>query len=345
MYPLQPVPDKPLSFVSPSRTISLTRLRPVRNIFSTGPCMRVIVTGGTGLIGRALVRSLSEAGEEVIVLSRKEGRATSEGDVQVCRWDARSGDTWASLIDNDTAIVNLAGENVGSGRWTKRRKDRIFSSRINAALAVRDAVERADRKPVVVLQGSAVGYYGACGDKAVIESHPAGNDFLARVCVETEAASASIESLGVRWMALRTGVVLSMSGGALPRMSLPVRLGLGGRLGGGRQWFPWIHIEDEVSAIRFLLANQSARGAFNLCSFDPMRNRHFTKVLARVLRRPALFPVPSPALRLLLGEMAAMLLTGQRAVPRRLLEMGFRFKHPEAGAALHDLFGVQDPKP
>lgn len=301
--------------------------------------MRVIVTGGTGLIGRALVSHLAAADHEVIVLSRDPGSASLPAGVQVCAWDAKSSDGWETLIDRDTAIVNLAGENIAAGRWTRRRKERIRGSRVAAGKAVLQAVERASPVPSVVIQASAVGYYGPCGDRSVIESRPPGDDFLARVCVEAEGSTAAVQPLGVRWAAIRTGVVLSCEGGALPTMLRPFRYGLGGRLGNGKQWFPWIHIDDEVAAIRFLLDEEAASGAFNVCSFDPVRNRHFTRVLAQTLRRPALLRVPAFLLRLLLGEMAMMLLTGQRAVPRRLLEMGFRFRFPEAGAALRNLLG------
>jgi uncharacterized protein len=299
--------------------------------------MRVIITGGTGLIGRALASRLVAAGYEAIVLSRSPERVTLPEGVRVCAWDARRPDGWEGLIEKDTAIVNLAGENVGGGRWTRRRKERILSSRVDAGRSVSAAVERAPYKPRVVIQASAVGYYGPCGDRAVIESQPPGDDFLARTAAAAEASTAALESMGVRWIAIRAGVVLSRDGGALPAMVRPFRFGLGGRLGNGRQWFPWIHIEDALAAMEFLLDHQSAAGAFNVTSFDPVRNRHFTTILARTVRRPALFRVPAFALRILLGEMSTMLLTGQRAVPRRLLEMGFRFRFPEPGGALRNL--------
>jgi uncharacterized protein len=301
--------------------------------------MRVIITGGTGLIGRALASRLLAGGCESVVLSRRPEHATLPDGVRVCAWDACSADGWEELIETDTAIVNLAGENVGAGKWTRQRKERIRRSRIDAGQAVLAAVEHAACKPRVVIQASAVGYYGPCGDRSVIESQPAGDDFLARIAAAAEASTAAVQSLGVRWVAMRTGVVLSRDGGALPTMLRPFRLGLGGRLGNGRQWFPWIHIEDVLAAVCFLLDNESAAGAFNVTSFDPVRNRHFTSILARTIGRPALFRVPAFVLRILLGEMSTMLLTGQRAVPRRLLEMGFRFRFPDPGGALCDLLG------
>lgn len=302
--------------------------------------MKIIIAGGTGLIGRALAASLAGAGHEVIVLSRQPERASTLRNVVVHAWDACTPGNWGGLIDKETIIVNLAGENVGGRCWSRRQKVRIARSRVDAGRAVLAAVAAAEAKPRAVLQASAVGYYGSCGDKAITETHPAGTDFLAEVCLQAEASTAPVQELGVRWVALRTGVVLSRNGGALPVMVKLFRLGLGGRLGDGRQWFPWIHIEDAVAAIEFLMEHESAAGPFNLSSFDPVRNRHFVRLLARFLKRPAFFHVPSPVLRCVLGEMSSMLLSSQRAVPRRLLEMGFRFRFPEPGAALRDLLGT-----
>jgi uncharacterized protein len=300
--------------------------------------MRVVITGGTGLIGSALARNLGEAGHEVIVLSRDPAKVSSlPPNTRAVEWDARTPAGWASLLDGDTAIVHLAGESIASGRWNEERKRRIRESRVESGNAVLAAIRQAAGKPRVLLQASAVGYYGPCGDEVVTESHPAGEDFLARVCVEWEASTAEIEALGVRRAVLRTGVVLSDAGGALPRMALPFRLMAGGPLGGGRQWFPWIHIADEVGAIRFLLEREDARGPFNLTAPRPLTNRDFSRALGKALRRPSLAPAPAFALRLVLGEMADMLLHGQRAVPHRLLEHGYAFRYPEALAALHDL--------
>jgi uncharacterized protein (TIGR01777 family) len=199
------------------------------------------------------------------------------------------------------------------------------------------ALRQAPEKPRALLQASAVGYYGFCGDEVVTESHPPGEDFVAGVCVDWEASTAEAEALGVRRAVLRSGVVLSGEGGALPRMALPFKLMAGGPLGRGRQWLPWIHIADEVGAIRFLLERDEACGPFNLTAPRPLTNRDFSRALGRALRRPSLAPAPSLALRLILGEMAEMLLHGQRVVPHRLVELGFSFRFPEAGAALRDL--------
>lgn len=305
--------------------------------------MRILITGGTGLIGRALAADLARDGHDVIILSRTPERYTGrlpEG-VRAERWDGRTADGWGALADGADAIVNLAGENIAGGRWTAERKRRIRQSRLDAGHAVVQAVEAAAHKPRVVVQASAVGYYGPCGDDIITEDHPPGNDFLADVCVAWEQSTAAVEAHGVRRPILRTGVVLSTEGGALPRMLPPFKFGLGGPLGSGRQWFPWIHIRDEVRAIRFLIEHEDAHGPYNLTAPNPVTNAEFTKALGRVLRRPAFMPVPAFALKLLFGEMATVLLDGQRAVPQRLLDAGFSFTFEEVEQALRDLLSKQ----
>lgn len=300
---------------------------------------QAIITGGTGLIGRALAAELVAAGYEVVVLSRNPQRAHGlPTGVQVEAWDGRTAQGWGGLADGTYAIVNLAGENLAGGRWTAERRHRIRQSRLDAGQAVVEAVRAAKRKPAMVVQASGIGYYGPHGDEEVTEDFPPGEDFLGRLAVEWEASTAPVESLGVRRVVIRTGVVLSREGGALPRLALPFRFFLGGPLGNGRQWVPWIHIADEVRAIRFLLENEEARGPYNLAAPNPVTNRELARALRQVLRRPSWLPVPAPALRLALGEMSAVLLTGQRALPRRLLEADFRFQFPEISTALQNLF-------
>jgi len=223
------------------------------------------------------------------------------------------------------------------GRWTDEKKRRIRESRVESGRAVLEAVRQAKSKPRALLQGSAVGYYGDTGDAVVTESHPPGDDFLARVCVEWEASTAEVTSFGVRRPVLRTGIVLSSQGGALPRMALPFRMLAGGPLGNGRQWLAWIHEMDEVGAIRFLIEREDADGPFNLTAPAPLPNRDFSRALGEALHRPSFAPAPGFALRLLLGEMADALLHGQRAVPRKLLDLGYVFRYPEALAALRGL--------
>jgi len=299
--------------------------------------MRVVITGGSGLIGEALARELGGAGHDVVVLTRSSGQRAMPAGVRAVQWDGKTSAGWGSLLDADTAIVHLAGESIAAGRWTADKKRRIRESRVVSGQAVLEAVRAAAVKPKVLLQGSAVGYYGPRGDEVIREDAAPGRDFLADVCKEWEASTAEAETLGVRRALLRTGVVLAREGGALPKMSLPFKLMAGGPLGDGRQWFPWIHLDDEVGAIRFLLEREDARGPFNLTAPHPLTNRDFTKLLAQALHRPGFLPAPGFALRIALGEMADMLLNGQRVVPSRLLELGYTFRHPEAAAALRSL--------
>lgn len=302
--------------------------------------MRVVITGGSGLIGGALARDLGAAGHDAVVLSRDPAKVRLSAGVRAMPWDGRTAAGWGSLLDGGTAIVHLAGESIAAGRWTADRKRRIRDSRVRSGLAVLQAIREAKEKPRALLQGSAVGYYGPRGDEELREDSPAGSDFLAGVCVDWEASTAEAEALGVRRVLLRTGVVLDRDGGALPKMALPFKLMAGGPLGNGHQWFPWIHRADEVGAIRFLLEHgdlDGARGPFNLTAPHPVTNRELTRILARVLHRPGFLPAPAFGLRLLLGEMADMLLHGQRAVPSRLLELGYAFRHPDAEEALRSL--------
>lgn len=304
--------------------------------------MRIVITGGSGLIGRALTRDLAGAGHEVVILSRSPEKV--RGLPPGARAEGWSGDQpgntaegWPSLLDGETGIVHLAGESIASGRWTAEKKRRIRESRVGSGMAVLEGIRRAVEKPRVLVQGSAVGYYGDAGDRVVTEGDPPGRDFLADVCVEWEASTAEAEALGVRRPVIRTGVVLAREGGALPRMALPFRFFAGGPLANGRQWFPWIHLADEVGAIRFLLERDDADGPFNLTAPEPVTNREFSAALGRALHRPSLLPAPEFALRIALGEMADMLLHGQRAVPRRLQELGYVFRFAEPEAALRDL--------
>ena len=300
--------------------------------------MRTIITGGSGLIGRALAAELAAAEHEVIVLSRTPGRVSGlPAGARAVGWDGRSAEGWQDLADGATAIVNLAGESIAAGRWTAARKQRIADSRHQAGAAVVQAVASATTRPQVVIQGSAVGYYGPRGDETITEDSAPGDDFLAQVCVPWETSTEEVERLGVRRAIIRTGIVLSRDGGALPQMMLPFRLFAGGPLGSGRQGFPWIHLADEVSAIRWLIEREDASGPFNLAAPETLTNAEFGRVLGRVMRRPSFMPTPGFALRLVLGELSTLLLDGQRQVPQRLLDHGFTFRFPTAEAALRDL--------
>lgn len=306
--------------------------------------MRVIISGGTGLIGKAIANSLAHDHHEVIVLSRNRNKTSGlAGGVQVVEWDARTAQGWGALADGAGAIINLAGESIaGEGfppsRWTPERKRRIRDSRVNAGKAITEAIKAAASKPAVLIQASAVGYYGTHGDQFITEDDPPGSDFLAEVGKVWEASTAEVEALGVRRVIIRTGIVLSTKGGVLPLMALPFRLFAGGPIGSGRQQIPWIHIDDQISAMRFLMENAAARGAYNLSAPNPLSNAEFGKAIGRALGRPSFFPTPGIAFRLAFGELAMLLLEGQRAVPKRLQEAGYVFQYADADAALKDLF-------
>lgn len=297
--------------------------------------MRVVMTGATGFVGRALTRSLVADGHEVVVLSRSAaGRRPSAG-VIYAPFDGRTGQGWSQLLDGADVLVNLAGESIASGYWTKARKRRIAQSRINAGQACLDALGRVFRPPSVLIQCSATGYYGDRGDVPADETTPAGCGFLAEVATRWEASTEPAEAMGLRRCIVRLAVVLGADGGALPGMLRPYRWCAGGPLGNGRQYFPWIHIHDVVSAIRFLIDDQTASGPFNLVAPGAVDHNGLATALGRALKRPALLRVPAPVLRLLLGEMAReLLLTGVLAVPRRLAALGFSFRYQTIDEAL-----------
>ncbi len=300
--------------------------------------MRVIITGGSGLIGRALTANLAQAGHEVIVLSRKpEVVKDLPAGARAEKWDGQSAQGWSQWIDAATAIVNLAGATI-SKRWTASQKQAIRDSRVKAGRAIVEAVKAATEKPSVVVQSSAVGYYGPRGSEEIGEDASAGRDFLASVAQDWEGSTAELEQLGVRRVIVRTGVVLDKRGGALPLMALPVKLFVGGPLGGGQQYLPWIHLDDEVAAIRFLIENLTAKGVYNLSAPQPLTNVEFTKVLGKVLNRPTFMPTPGFALKAVLGEMSTLVLDGQRQMPKRLLAAGFKFQYGDAASALRDIY-------
>ena len=302
--------------------------------------MRILISGGSGLVGRALARELESAGHRCDILSRAPQQSLGAFDrAEVHPWDARSVEPLLDLMKGADAVVHLAGENLGAGLWTERRKQRIRDSRVDSTQAIAEAILRIDTPPAVLVQASAVGFYGPRGDEEVAEDAPAGDDFLAMLCRDWEDASERVSAAGVRRVVVRSGLVLSGSGGVLPRMTLPFRLFVGGPAGSGRQWISWIHLADEAAAIRFLVEEHSAKCVFNLTASSPVTNREFSRSLGKVLHRPSLLPVPAFALRGVLGEMADLVLTGQRAVPQRLHELGFRFRFPELEPALEDLLG------
>ena len=299
--------------------------------------MQVLVIGGSGLIGTRLVASLAAAGHQPVVLSRRPERVAGlPPGGRAAAWDGRTLGAWVDEVAAADAVVQLAGESI-FGRWTAERKRRIRASRVEGSRLVAAAIAAAPRRPGVLVQGSAIGYYGDRGDAVVTEATPAGSDFLAEVAREWEAASASVEALGVRRPLARTGIVLSRGGGALPLMRLAFRGFAGGPLGSGRQWMPWIHEADEVAALQFLVERPEAAGPYNLVAPEPLTNRDFSRAVGRALGRPSWLPAPRLGLRAVLGELGDVLLGGQRALPARLLDAGFTFRFPALGEALADL--------
>jgi uncharacterized protein (TIGR01777 family) len=298
--------------------------------------MRVIITGATGFIGRALTKHLFKRGYEVIAVTRSQTKAQDllGKQVQSVKCDGTSLQAWASMVDGARAIINLAGQNLGSWRWTTAVKRTILQSRLDAGRAIVEAIEMSHVKPQVVVQASGVGFYGPHGEELLDESSSSGNDFLAEVARQWETSTRSVETLGVRHVVIRTGGVLEKDGGILPRVLLPFRL-LVGPIGSNRVWLSWIHRDDEVPAIRFLIENQDLRGPFNLTAPEPLTLRAFYRLLAQVIGRPSWLPIPDFALRLLFGKMAqALLLSGQRVLPKRLQAAGFQFRYPTADTAL-----------
>lgn len=299
----------------------------------------VLVSGATGLIGRRLVAALLRDGVSVRALSRDPARSELDARVDTRAWNGR--DVPIEAIAGAAAVVHLAGEPVFGGLLSDARRRRIRESRIDSTRSIvsrMHALSRSER-PAAFVCASAVGYYGSRGDSVLEESAEPGSGFLAEVCVAWEASAAAAAELGVRTASLRTGIVLAREGGALPAMALPFRFGLGGRIGDGRQWIPWIHADDLVRLARACLAHDAYRGPINAVAPEPVTNAQFTRSLGRALHRPALLPAPAFALRLALGDLAVELLGSRRAVPRRALDAGFSFEYPALDAALHAEIG------
>jgi len=303
---------------------------------------RIVVSGGTGYVGMALVKRLSATGKEVVVLSRS-GRLPpslqSLPGVSAVPWDARSLGAWANVVDGAAAVVHLAGEPAVGQRFTDSVKQRIFDSRVKSAEALVQAIERAEKRPDVLVSASGVGYYGPRGDEPCDESTPPGDDFLARVCIAWEGAVHGAERFGVRVAITRFGVVIGPGGGALPVMARPFKLFAGGKLGDGRQMFSWVHLDDAVAAVERCLDDASISGPLNVASPEAVHQSEFADALGHALKRPAWLPAPSFALKLLFGEGSGPILTGQRAVPKRLEAIGFQFRHPKLDETLSDALG------
>jgi uncharacterized protein len=292
--------------------------------------MDVVVTGSSGLIGTALGGALERAGHRMVPMVR------SQASGEAIHWDPDRGDIDAGGLEGVGAVVHLAGEGIGARRWNEAHKAKVKYSRTKGTSLLSETLAKLNKAPRVLVSGSAVGYYGDRGDEVLTESSRPGSDFLAGLCTAWEAATAPAKEAGIRVAHTRTGIVLSGTGGVLPKMLLPFKFGVGGRLGSGRQWVSWIAIEDEVGAIVHLLGDDTFSGPFNLTAPNPVTNADMTKAIGAALHRPTLLPAPAFALKTALGgEMAeALLLVSQRALPTRLLDSGFTFQHPELGEAL-----------
>ena len=297
--------------------------------------MKITITGASGLIGRRLLKSLAVGGHTLQVLSRHAG-TNMPGGVKVFVWDATRGEPPAESLRDVEAVIHLAGTPVAQ-RWNDDTKAKIRESRVTGTRSLVQALSKLATKPKMLLCSSAIGYYGSRGDEILTESSAPGSDFLAEVCVAWEQEASKAEALGMRVVRMRTGVVLDRRGGALAKMLPPFKVGLGGKLGSGRQWMSWIHLEDLAGLYTFALEN-SVSGAVNGVAPYPVTNADFTKKLAAALHRPALFPVPPIGLKLMFGEMAEVLLASQRVQPKEAETAGYRFRFPQLDPALADLF-------
>ena len=309
--------------------------------------MKILMTGVTGLIGKALSQRLQGEGHQVAGFSRSPERARDLAVDELYKWEPVAGPPPTPAFDGVDAVVHLAGEPIAEGRWSDERKKAIRDSRVLSTRHLVEGMRSAPAKPSVFVSGSAVGIYGDRGDEMLEEDATPSSDFLGKICQEWEAEAAAADPLGIRTVVMRTGVVLSKDGGALSKMLPAFRMGVAGPLGNGRQWFPWIHIDDIVGLFHFALTNPSLvtfPGALPMNGTAPgvVTNAEFTKELGAVLHRPAFIPVPEFGLKLLFGEMAVVLTASQRAVPKAAQEAGYKFQYPELTPALENLLGSRE---
>lgn len=296
--------------------------------------MRILVSGSHGLVGRALIQSVLSEGHAVSRLVR-EAPAKGSADIE---WDPNRGTIDGAKLNGFDAVVHLAGESIASGRWSPEKKQQIRDSRIKGTQLLSTALAELSKPPAVLVSASAIGFYGDRGDELLTEDSSPGNDFLAVVCVEWERSTKPAEEKGIRVVKTRLGIVLDKKGGALAKMLAPFRMGIGGKVGSGKQWMSWIALADVVSALRFVIERESIGGRVNFVAPNPVTNAEFTSSLGKALGRPTFFPVPAFGARLAFGEMAdALLLSSQRVQPRRLNEMEFRFKYTHLKDALSDI--------
>jgi uncharacterized protein len=296
--------------------------------------MKILISGSHGLVGKALIRSLVEDGHETVPLVR---RGHTIGDLEV-EWHPNQGRIDAQRLEGFDAVVHLAGESIATGRWSDEKKRAIRDSRVKGTTLLSETIAKLSRPPAVFISASAIGYYGNRGDEELTETSAPGNDFLSSVCVEWEEATRAAAEKGIRTVLTRFGVILDRDGGALAKMLTPFRMGIGGRVGDGRQWMSWIALDDVINALKFLLLDSAVRGPVNVVAPNPVTNAEFTKTLGRVLSRPTFLPVPVFGARLAFGEVAdALLLSSQRVEPAVLSERGFAPYWPRLEPALQHL--------
>ena len=301
--------------------------------------MNILITGGTGFIGTPLTREFRAAGHSVIITTRRQTTTQDR-----LTWNPLGNESHRpELIPKDKlskidAVINLAGESIAAGRWTEERKNLILSSRISTTRALVNSIKDADPRPKTLVSASAIGFYGAHGDEYVTEDTPPADDFLADVCKKWEAEALKAKELGVRVVLIRIGGVLEADGGALPPMTIPFKFFLGGPIGSGRQWFSWIHRDDVVGIMKYAVETGSVSGPVNATAPRPVTNKEFSSALGRALHRPSWLPVPGFMIKLTLGELGEILLTGQRVIPEQALKAGYQFKYPDVDEALRTIF-------
>lgn len=301
--------------------------------------MKIVLSGSTGFIGKTLTRRLASNGHEIVCLTRnpEKYKSSNSKNISYIKWNARTTDSWAEVVDSADAVINLAGEPIDEKRWTRYQKEWILNSRIESTNAVVEAISMAKNQPSTLINASAVGYYGDVKSCSVDESHPRGTGFLADVCELWENAAKKAEKYNTRVVMLRTGVVLESDGGALKRMLSAFKAFASGTPGSGSQWVPWIHRKDVISAIEFILKNNSLSGPVNISSPNPVTMKELATTIGEILHKPMWAPIPSFVVKAALGEMAEMLLTGQKVIPFKLIEAGFEFKYPYLKDALKDI--------
>jgi len=301
--------------------------------------MKIVLAGATGFIGKRLIERLVQARHQVIVLTRSAAKAAKSlpDGVHALNWDSKTPGDWSKSLEDSDAVINLVGESIGAKRWSLKQKNILRDSRIDSTRVIVEAIRRCLKKPRVFVNASAVGYYGNVPDGEVDESHPPADDFLGKLCAEWEAEAFKAKEFGLRVVCPRIGIVLGGGGGALEQMLLPFKLFVGGPLGSGRQWFPWIHRDDLIEIIIFALQNGNISGAVNAVSPLPVTMKEFCKTLGEVLKRPSWARVPAWILKIILGEFAVSVVSGAKAVPTKLMETNYTFRFSNLESALRDI--------